>query len=101
HGRTGVRAASNIAARALPRRPPGRAALCQRSGGCARGAALGVGLPGAFGLREAIGDQQEHSGVVAHAAVAALDGDALALRAVVLDAALPCDDAVAAAVDRR
>src|SRR5512146_133059 len=57
-------------------------------------------LPGAFGLREAVGDRVDHGGVVAHAAMAALDLDALGLRGLLLHAALPGADAVGAAEDR-
>src|SRR5688500_302906 len=57
-------------------------------------------LPSPFGLRQAIGHCIDHGGVHGHAHVAADDFDALGVRPTWLDAVLPCDDAVTAAVDR-
>src|SRR6185437_16548605 len=57
-------------------------------------------LPLAFRLGEALGDRVDHGGVMAHAAMAALDLDALGVRGRLLLAALPGADAVGAAVDR-
>src|ERR1700761_193435 len=58
-------------------------------------------LPLPFSLREAIGNRIDHRGMMAHAAMAALDLDALGLCRRLLHAALPGADAVGAAVDRR
>src|ERR1700759_2712468 len=57
-------------------------------------------LPLPFRLREAIGDRVDHRGMMAHAAMAALDLNALGLRRRLLHAALPGADAVRAAEDR-
>src|SRR3954470_12047537 len=63
-------------------------------------AAAVEGPPLAFLLREAVCDGKDGSRVMAHAAMAALDFDALGLRARLLHAALPGADAVGAAEDR-
>src|SRR5262249_33305526 len=63
-------------------------------------APAGEGTPGSFGLRQAVSDHRERRDVMAHPAVAALDHDVLAARALVLEAALPGDDAIAPADDR-
>src|SRR3954447_11994295 len=55
--------------------------------------------PLAFLLREAVGDRIDGCGMMAHAAMAALDLDALGLRARLLHTALPGADAVGAAED--
>src|SRR6202011_4588172 len=57
-------------------------------------------LPLAFGLRQAIGDRIDRCGMMAHAAMAALDLDALRLCRGLLHAAFPSADAVGAAEDR-
>jgi hypothetical protein len=57
-------------------------------------------LPPAFGLRQPVGHGVQHDRMHGHARVAADDLDALALRAAGCHAALPCDDTVAATVDR-
>src|SRR5256885_15652074 len=58
-------------------------------------------LPTALGLREPVRDRVQHDRVVAEPAVAALDLDVFRRRTFALEAALPGDDAVAAAEDRR
>src|SRR5881275_3218818 len=57
--------------------------------------------PLAFLLREAVSHRVDSGGMMPHAAMAALDLDALGLRARLLHAALPGADAVGAAEDRR
>src|SRR3954463_5166779 len=64
-------------------------------------AAAVEGPPAAFLLRKAISHREDSSRMMAHAAMAALDLDALGLRARLLHAALPGADAVGAAEDRR
>src|SRR5882724_2528155 len=56
--------------------------------------------PLAFRLRQAIGDRIDHGGMVAHAAMAALDLDALRGRGGLFHAALPGANAVGAAENR-
>src|SRR5579871_820928 len=58
-------------------------------------------LPLSLGLCEAIGDRIDHGRMMAHAAMAALDLDALGDRGGFLLATLPGADAVGAAEDRR
>src|SRR5439155_7793091 len=60
-------------------------------------AAAVEGLPLTFLLRQPVGHRIDRGGVVAHAAMAALDLDTLGLRAGFLHAALPGADAVSAA----
>src|SRR6185369_9145817 len=57
-------------------------------------------LPLSLRLGEPVGDRIEHERVVAEAAMAAFDLDALRGRPRALETALPGDDAVAAAEDR-
>src|SRR3954449_10605395 len=64
-------------------------------------AAAVEGSPAAFLLRKAISDREDSCGMMAHAAMAALDLDALGLRARLLHAALPGADTVGTAEDRR
>src|SRR3954447_19755592 len=64
-------------------------------------AAAVEGPPAAFLLRKAISHREDSSRMMAHAAMATLDLDALGLRARLLHAALPGADAVGAAEDRR
>src|SRR6478609_7332186 len=63
-------------------------------------AAAVEGPPAAFLLRKAISHREDSGGMMAHAAMAALDLDALGLRARLLHAALPGADTVGAAEDR-
>src|SRR5256884_9419012 len=56
--------------------------------------------PLAFGLRQTIGDGIDHGGMMAHAAMAALDLDVLGTGGWLFHAALPRADAVGAAEDR-
>src|SRR5260370_29942361 len=56
--------------------------------------------PLAFGLGQAIGDGIDHGGMMAHAAMAALDLDVLGAGRRLFHAALPRTDAVGAAEDR-
>src|SRR4051794_27553404 len=62
-------------------------------------AAAVEGPPAAFLLRKAISHREDSSRMMAHAAMAALDLDALGLRTRLLHAALPGADAVGAAED--
>src|SRR3954452_15027664 len=64
-------------------------------------AAAVEGTPAALLLRKAISHRKDSCGMMAHAAMAALDLDALGLRARFLHAALPGADTVGAAEDRR
>src|SRR3954447_5582072 len=64
-------------------------------------AAAVEGPPAAFLLRKAISHREDSSRMMTHAAMAALDLDALGLRARLLHAALPGADTVGAAEDRR
>src|SRR5258707_2415654 len=57
-------------------------------------------LPVSFGLDEAVGDRIDRRRMMAQAAVAAIDLDILARRAVLIETGLPGADAVAAAEDR-
>src|SRR5882757_11297532 len=56
--------------------------------------------PFAFGLREAVGDGVDHGRMMGHAAMAALDLDALDLGGGFFHATLPGADAVGTAEDR-
>src|SRR2546428_9920493 len=55
----------------------------------------GVRPPPVLGLRQAVGDHQQHARMVPHAAVAAPHLDVLGERALVLEAAPPRDHTVA------
>src|SRR5260370_10375202 len=57
-------------------------------------------LPVSLGLGEAVGDRIDRRRMMTQAAVAAIDLDILARRAVLIETGLPGADAVAAAEDR-
>jgi hypothetical protein len=57
--------------------------------------------PVVFSLAEPVGDDGEGGEVVAHAAVASVHFDVLVVVVDDVEAGLPADDAVGAAVDRR
>src|SRR5208282_3325312 len=65
----------------------------------AQPAAIEMG-PSALGLCQSVGNDVDGGGVVSEAAMARPHFDALRVGALILDAGLPCDDAVAAAEDR-